>query len=130
MAIEHPQLLLVEDEPLVAIDLQRRLESMGFRVAGHAATGEEAIAKSRALEPDLILMDIGLIGSLDGIEAARMIHRRMDVPVVFMTADCDESTLRRVRDIGPHGFVLKPIRDLEMRSSIEMILYRCQLRRQ
>jgi two-component system cell cycle sensor histidine kinase/response regulator CckA len=124
MASEKQQLLLVEDEALVALDLKRRLEVMGFDVADQASTGEEAVQKALALKPDLILMDIRLGGLMDGVEATEQIHRRLDVPVVYLTANSDEATLRRARVTGPHGFVLKPIRDRELRIAIEMALYR------
>ncbi len=124
MPPEKQKLLLVEDEALVALDLKRRLEGMGFLVAGQATTGEEAIQKALALQPALVLMDIRLGGLVDGIEATEIIRRRMDVPVVYLTANSDEATLRRARVTEPHGFVLKPIRDRELRIAIEMALYR------
>jgi two-component system cell cycle sensor histidine kinase/response regulator CckA len=124
MAPEKQKLLLVEDEALVALDLRRRLEGMGFEVAGQAATGEEAIQKALALKPALVLMDIRLGGLVDGIEAAEVIRRNLDVPIVYLTANSDEATLRRARITEPHGFVLKPIRDRELRIAIEMALYR------
>jgi two-component system, cell cycle sensor histidine kinase and response regulator CckA len=124
MATEKQKLLLVEDEALVALDLKRRLEGMGFEVAGQASTGEEAIQKALSLQPALVLMDIRLGGLVDGIEATEIIRRRLDVPVVYLTANSDEATLRRARVTEPHGFVLKPIRDRELRIAIEMALYR------
>jgi PAS domain S-box-containing protein len=124
MGVERQKLLLVEDEALVALDLKRRLEGMGFQVAGQASTGEEAIQKALELQPDLVLMDIRLGGLVDGIEATEIIRRRIDVPVVYLTANSDEATLRRARVTEPHGFVLKPIRDRELRIAIEMALYR------
>ncbi|HKP97661.1 MAG TPA: response regulator [Fibrobacteria bacterium] len=124
MALERRKLLLVEDEALVALDLKRRLEGMGFEVAGQATTGEEAIQKALAIQPSLVLMDIRLGGLVDGIEATEIIRRRLDVPVVYLTANSDEATLRRARITEPHGFVLKPIRDRELRIAIEMALYR------
>jgi two-component system, cell cycle sensor histidine kinase and response regulator CckA len=124
MPNEKQRLLLVEDEALVALDLKRRLEGMGYEVAGHAVTGEEAIQKAMALTPSLVLMDIRLGGLVDGIEATEIIRRRLDVPVVYLTADAEEATLRRARVTEPHGFVLKPIRDRELRIAIEMALYR------
>src|SRR4051812_6044487 len=105
MASEKQKLLLVEDEALVALDLKRRLEGMGFEVAGQASTGEEAVQKALALKPALVLMDIRLGGLVDGIEATDIIHRQLDVPVVYLTANSDEATLRRARVTEPHGFV-------------------------
>ncbi len=124
MASEKQKLLLVEDEVLVALDLKRRLEGMGFEVAGQASTGEEAIQKTTDLKPALVLMDLGLGGMVDGIEATETIRRRLDVPVVYLSSASDEGAMRRACATDHHGFVQKPIRDRELRVAIEMALYR------
>ena len=124
MASEKQKLVLVEDEVLVALDLKRRLEGMGFEVAGQASTGEEAIQKSTELRPSLVLMDIGLRGVVDGIEASDTIRRRLDIPVIYLSSNSDDATMKRARATDPHGFVQKPIRDRELRVAIEMALYR------
>jgi two-component system cell cycle sensor histidine kinase/response regulator CckA len=124
MASEKQKLLLVEDEVLVALDLKRRLEGMGFEVAGQASTGEEAIRKTTDLKPALVLMDIGLGGVIDGIEATETIRRRLDVPVVYLSSSSDDAVIKRARATDHHGFVQKPIKDRELRVAIEMALYR------
>jgi two-component system, cell cycle sensor histidine kinase and response regulator CckA len=124
MASEKQKLLLVEDEVLAAFDLKRRLEDMGFEVAGQASTGEEAIRKTRDLKPALVLMDIGLGGMVDGFEATETIRRRLDVPVVYLSSSSDDAILKRARATDHHGLVHKPIRDRELRVAIEMALYR------
>lgn len=124
MASEKQKLLLVEDEVLVALDLRRRLEGMGFEVAGQASTGEEAIQKTTDLKPALVLMDMGLGGMVDGIEATETIRRRLDVPVVYLSSGSDDPAMRRARATDHQGFVQKPIRDRELRVAIEMALYR------
>src|SRR5258708_28839344 len=102
-------ILVVEDETIIAMDIQSRLQSLGF-IAEVAATGEEAVSKATEEPPDLILMDIVLPGTLDGIQAAEEIHRRFDVPVVYLTAYSDIKTLERAKKTGPFGYLLKPLK--------------------
>lgn len=118
------RILVVEDESVVAIDIQRRLKDMGFEVAGTAATGEAAVEQALKRRPDLVLMDIMLGEGLDGIEAARMIAERLNVPIVYLTAYADEATFARAKVTGPFGYVLKPFEDRELKLTIEMALYK------
>jgi CheY-like chemotaxis protein len=89
-------ILIVEDEVIVATDLSRKLERLGYEVCGTAMEGEEAVALASSLRPHLVLMDIRLEGSMDGIEAARAICRNLDVPIVYLTAHSDTATLARL----------------------------------
>ncbi|MFL6416417.1 MAG: response regulator [Bryobacteraceae bacterium] len=117
----NARILVVEDEPIVQLDLQHRLERMGHTVIGTATTGEEAVAKAIDLKPDLVLMDVSLEGSIDGIEAARRIHAEQDTPVVYVTAYAatfDEAT---PRELGG-SFLSKPYRTTELKSAIARIL--------
>src|SRR5688572_24087893 len=116
MQAHAESILIVEDEGVVALDLESRITTMGYRVAAVASSGEAAIEQATAMRPDLILMDIKLPGEIDGVEAAQRIHAVLDVPVVFLTAFADESTLQRVRAAEPYGYVLKPFdaRELEI----------------
>ena len=91
------RILIVEDERLIAIDLQRRLTRLGYTVVALAASGAEAIQQALALHPDVVLMDIRLQGNMDGVEAAQHIHASAAIPVVFMTAYVDEATQQRVQ---------------------------------
>ena len=97
-------ILIVEDEPVLALDLQARLTNLGYTVAGKASTGAAAIAAAGLNKPDLILMDIQLPGGMDGIAAAREIRCNWDVPVLFLTAFGDEKTLQRAQVAEPYGF--------------------------
>lgn len=115
-------LLLVEDEVIVAEDVKRRLESLGYSVVGMATRGKEAIELAVSLQPRLILMDIGLRGGMDGIETVRRIREQVDIPVIFASAYSDDTTLQRARAAGPQGFVLKPFEERELRLTIEMAL--------
>jgi PAS domain S-box-containing protein len=118
------KILLVEDEAIVAMDVQERLRSLGYIVPAVASTGKAAIQKATETPPDLVLMDIKLKGSMDGIQAAEQIRRRLDVPIVYLTAMSDEATLQRAKATGPFGYLLKPFDENELRTAIEIALYK------
>lgn len=120
----RPRLLIVEDDALVALDFKARLEGMGYAVVAHVVSAPDAIDATATSSPDLVLMDIGLGQGIDGIEAAAAIHRRFNVPIVFVTAHSDEATLRQAAQACPSVYVLKPVRDWELRSAIEVALAR------
>jgi signal transduction histidine kinase len=120
--IASARILVVEDEGIVARDLQASLRALGHAVCGTAASGEEAIEKARACEPDLVLMDIRLRGDMDGIDAARIIRQAREVPVVFLTAYADEATLQRAATVGPYGYVLKPFDEKELQVAVLMAM--------
>ena len=117
-------ILLVEDEGITGQDIKECLSSLGYDVSGWASCAEEAIAMADGLNPDLILMDVGLQGEMDGIEAARVIHEIRHVPIIFLTGFRDADTLRRAVLTGPHGYLLKPFQDVELRSAIEVAVYK------
>ncbi|NLX03781.1 MAG: response regulator [Phycisphaerae bacterium] len=102
------RILVVEDELIVAKDIQRGLEDCGFCVPAVAASGEDAVRLAGEHRPNLVLMDIVLDGEMDGIEAAERIHRSLDIPVVYLTAHGDEATADRAHASKPYGYVLKP----------------------
>ncbi len=116
--------LVVEDERIISKAIEKRLKALGYAVAGTAATGEEAVRKAVELRPDLILMDINLGDGMDGVEAAGRIRRALDTPVVYLTAHSDEATLQRAKVTEPHGYVLKPYEDVDLRTAIEIGLYK------
>ena len=122
--MDKVKILVVEDEAIIAKDLQWRLESMGYEVPAVVATGEEAVTKAFEHTPGLILMDIMLLGEIDGIEAANRIRSQIDVPVIFLTAYADEEVLERAKITEPFGYLIKPIGDRELRSNIEITLYK------
>lgn len=122
--MKQRQVLIVEDETIIARDIQRKLTMLGYDAPIIASSGEEAVAKAEELNPDLILMDIVLKGDVDGIEAARLIRERFDIPVVYLTAYADEKTLERAKVTEPFGYMLKPFEEGELHSNIEMALYR------
>jgi PAS domain S-box-containing protein len=124
------RILIVEDEKIVAMDMQDRLLRMGYTVAGHASTGEEAVAKAGEVSADLVLMDIILKGRMDGVEAAERIRLRYDIPVVFLTAYADGKTLERAKSSEPYGYILKPFEEKEILTALDMAVYRHELGRQ
>ena len=118
------RILIVEDEKIVAVDLQLRLEGHGYSVVDIASTGEEAIHAARKTRPDIILMDITLRGGMDGIAAADEIRKGQDIPIIYVTAHADSGTLDRAKVTGPFGYVLKPFEERELHTAIEMALYK------
>jgi CheY-like chemotaxis protein len=117
------QILIVEDDAIVAQDLKNRLTDMGYFVISIASTGEEAIEKARHHRPDVVLMDIRLAGEMDGITAAAQIGEKYHIPVIYLTAYSDEETLSRARETRPAGYVLKPYDPRNLYVTIEMALY-------
>ena len=116
--------LVVEDERIVGKDIEERLKDLGYRVIGVVSTGKSAIEKVELSGPDLVLMDIRLSGDLDGIEAAEAIRKRFDIPVIYLTAYADPSTLERAKITEPFGYILKPFNEHDLYSTIEMALYK------
>lgn len=123
-------ILVVEDEGIVAMDLQQRLSAMGYSVPALAASREEALRKAAEVRPDLVLMDIRLKGYVDGVEVAGKIREMLDVPHVFLTAYSDPATLARAKVTEPLGYIVKPFDDETLRRTIEMALYRRDKERQ
>ncbi len=118
------KVLIVEDEAIVAADLANKLDRMGYRVIGSVACGEGALAIAGELRPDVVLMDIQLSGALDGIETGARMRRAYDLPVVYLTAHSDPDTLTRALSTEPFGYVLKPFVDRELKTQIEIGLYK------
>ncbi len=115
-------ILIVEDEVLVAKDIRRFLQGLGYDVCGMAVSGEEAVESSLELRPDLILMDIRLKGDVDGITAVERIREQFDVAIVYLTAQWDRPTRERARTTGAYGYVLKPWVERELEIAVEMAL--------
>ena len=118
----RPRILVVEDEAVVALDIRVQLSGHGYEPVGRAISGEQAITLAGTLRPDLVLMDIRLAGSMDGIEAAGVIRARFSIPVVFLTAHAEDETLERARRVEPAGYVIKPFTERELRAVMEMAL--------
>jgi diguanylate cyclase (GGDEF)-like protein/PAS domain S-box-containing protein len=121
------RLLVVEDDGVVARDVERSLEEMGYEVADVVPKGEWALEAAREHRPDMVLMDIRLAGDMDGVEAGSRILEELDVPVVYLTAYADDETRSRVRDTTPFGYVVKPFTDRDLRTTVEVALIRHRL---
>lgn len=120
------RILVVEDESIVAADIQDRLESLGYEVPTTVASGEKAVELAGALRPDLVLMDIQLKGRMDGVEAADQIRQRFGIPVIYLTANADHPTVQRAKVTEPFGYVIKPFEERELHTTIEVALYKHQ----
>jgi len=117
-------ILVVDDERIVALDIRNTMERLGYTVCAMVSTGEEAVEKAGQLKPDLILMDIKLKGDMDGVQAAEIINRKHSIPIIFLTAYSDEKTLQRAKSSEPFGYLIKPFEERELHSTIEIALYK------
>ncbi len=124
------RIFLVEDESIVAMDVQSRLAGLGYKTVGKAAEGEKAVQQVLETQPDCVLMDIHLRGEMDGIEAARLIHEEWSVPVIYLTAYTDSQTLERARVTNPFGYILKPFQERELAVTIEMAIYKHRMEKE
>jgi PAS domain S-box-containing protein len=123
------RIIVVEDERIVALDLKTRLTRMGHSVVAVLATGEDAIAETERLKPDFLLMDVQLQGAMDGIQAAEVIRKTSDVPLVYLTAFSDDRTVLRAKHTEPYGYVLKPFQERELHIVLEIALHRYDMMR-
>jgi PAS domain S-box-containing protein len=119
--------LIVEDERIVAKDLQQTLIDMGYDAFAIAASADEAVKCASGRCPDVVLMDIRIKGDRDGIETADVFRQRFDVPVVYLTAHADDATIQRAKKTEPYGYLLKPVKSGELRSAIEVSLHRHEM---
>ena len=117
-------ILVTEDEIIVRKDIERCLTNLGYNVVATADNGEDAIELALKHKPDLALMDIMIKGDMNGIAAAEEIKRNIDIPVVFLTAYADENTLNEAKMAEPHGYILKPFKDVDIQTAIEMALHK------
>ena len=117
-------ILIVEDEAIVASDIQYSLQKLGFFVTGVAASGELALSMIKSSQPDLILMDIMLQGKLSGLDTAELIMKTYSIPIIFLTAYVDEVTLSRAKKCEPFGYIIKPFKEIQLQTAIEMALYK------
>ncbi|MGD9108626.1 MAG: ATP-binding protein [Gammaproteobacteria bacterium] len=126
--MESKKIMVVEDEVAVGLSLVKKLQNAGYTVIGNEAifSGEEAVKKAKELTPDLILMDIVLQDKMDGIEAASLIKKELDIPIVYLTAYADQELLERAKLTEPFAYIIKPFVDRELLNNIEIALYKHQ----
>ncbi|MDP1829324.1 MAG: response regulator [Archangium sp.] len=122
--MKNEKILLVEDEGVVALDIEQRLTQLGYVMVGTADTATAALELARTGRPDLVLMDIRIRGALDGVDLARDLAARHELPVVFLTGNADEATLRRAVEAEPYGYVLKPFELRTLEATIQTALFR------
>jgi signal transduction histidine kinase len=122
--VPNARIQIVEDETIVAMDIEDELTTLGYTVTAIGSSGEEAIQQAVETKPDLILMDIRLKGEVDGIEAAEEIRARFNIPVVYLTAYADDDTLARAKITEPFGYIIKPFQERDLHTTIEMALYK------
>lgn len=125
--MENLRIMIVEDESLVARDIDNMATSLGYEVCGIASSGEEAVAMAARLRPDLILMDVIIKGGLDGISAAERIWETYRIPLIYVTAYADELTLKRAKITEAFGYILKPFDERELKVTIEMAFYKSRM---
>ena len=123
------RIMIVEDEAIVAESLHDQLASLGYIVTGMARSGEDALVLMESGQPDLVLMDIMLEGEMDGVETAFRIKERRGIPVIFLTAYSDEDTLQRAKITEPFGYLIKPYKERELHTTIEISLYKHHMER-
>jgi len=121
------QILIVEDEAIVAESIASKLRKYGYEVLDIVPSGEEGISIAEKARPDVILMDIHLVGKMDGIDAADTISNQYHIPVIFLTAYADEQTIARAKKAGPFGYLVKPFRERDLYVTIEMAKERSRL---
>jgi len=119
-------ILIVEDELLIAKNLSVKLEKLGYKIVGIVSSGADAIERAGEIKPDLILMDIVIKGEIDGIETAARINQKLDIPIIYTTAYADDETLQRAENTGSYGYLLKPFKERELHATIKIALSKHQ----
>ena len=117
-------ILIVEDESIVAKDIQQTLIRLGYNVVGIASSGEKAIQMAQTEQPELVLMDIMLKGDLTGVDVAKIIKEKYGIPVIYITAYADEATISKAKYTEPYGYIIKPFKEIDVKTSIEIALYK------
>jgi len=125
MNAQNPNILIVEDENIIALDIRAMLEDLGYKVSAIVSSGEESIQKASKMKPDLVLMDIKLKGSLDGVSAGQEIFRQFQIPIVYLTAYSDQATINRInngKNGNPSTVINKPFDEGELQTIINNTL--------
>jgi two-component system cell cycle sensor histidine kinase/response regulator CckA len=124
MPMAKANILVVEDEAMIALDIQTQLIQQGYNVAGICVTGADAVSRAAELKVDLVLTDVLLAGRTDGIEAARRIRKLHNIPVIFLTAHADVATIERAKHAEPYGYLIKPFDPRTLNATIEIALHK------
>ncbi|MGB3798222.1 MAG: response regulator transcription factor [Lewinella sp.] len=125
MSDSSPRILIVEDEAIVAMEIESTLGQLGYRIAGKTRNGDQALDLLAAGNLDLALLDINIRGSRNGIDLARIIRKKYDFPFVFLTAYSDRETVDALKDTMPYGYIVKPFNRGDLLTAIELALHKC-----
>jgi CheY-like chemotaxis protein len=118
------KIMVVEDESVLVMLLKRKLHNYGYGEIDWVDNGEDAVRNAESFKPDLILMDIVLKGSMDGIEAAKRINKNFDIPIIYLTAYSSDEVIKRALETEPYGYIIKPFREVEVNANIKMALHK------
>jgi len=118
------KILIVEDEIIISKDIENSLKRLGYNVVGMASTGLKAIELANEKMPDIILMDIMLKGKMNGIEAAGIIAKTLNIPFIYLTAYAEDSTLSKAKETEPYGYIIKPFKEIDLKTTIEMAVFK------
>lgn len=121
------KVLIVEDEPIVALDLKQEVEDLGCEVIGVAESADEALVAAGTCRPDLALMDIRIVGSMDGIQTARVLRNWYQLPAIFLTSYSDEMTIARAAREMPYGYLTKPFQSAELNATLRVALHKAKM---
>ncbi len=120
------KVIIVEDEALIAAEIKSTLKILGYEVVGHSMNGDKALDLFAKEKADLILLDINIKGTLDGIDLAKIIRKKYNVPFIFLTSFSDKMTLGKVKDTMPYGYIVKPFNENDLKVNIELALFKHQ----
>lgn len=120
--MNQANILLVEDEQIAAMDIQEMIEQADYTVSSVVDSADAALDAIAEHSIDLVIMDIRLNGDRDGIDAVEEINDQYEIPVVYLTAHSDDDTLKRAKETNPAGFLVKPVTEADLRTTIEMVL--------
>jgi DNA-binding LytR/AlgR family response regulator len=122
--MDKVKILIVEDEMIIGANISMQLTNLGYRVTGIIPRGEEVIAHVQENKPDILLIDINLKGSMDGIEMATQLQRIIEIPIIYLTANADEATFNRAKSTKPYAFISKPFKQLDLQRAVELTINR------
>jgi len=120
------KILIVEDEMIIAANISLQLTELGYEVTGIIPRGEDALLNIEENKPDILLLDINLKGSLDGIETAKAMQKTHNIPVIYLTANVDDAHFNRAKETHPYGFISKPFKKLDLQRAIELTISQLQ----
>lgn len=124
--MEKVKILIVEDDMIIAADISMQLTQMGYEITGILPRGEDALDNIAQTKPDIVLMDVNLKGEMDGVETARIIAQRHQVPLIYLTANADEATFNRAKTTRPEAFISKPFKRIDLARAIELVVSKMQ----